>query len=358
MPAQKKKRWPTVLLIILLGLVLTLLLMSNSVIPNYLPFELNLTEYDHFLVALLIIVATKIWLDLVEGLFVRAFSSRTKSEADATSIFQMTSYVVWFVTLGVVVWVVAGGPQGVDFISLGLVSAAMIYVLQKPLLNIVGWAVLMYRSIYHLGDRIKINDVRGYVTNISVMNTTVREFGGWMSGDSFTGRLVSIPNSMITEANVYNYTKDTKFIWDEVTVSITYESDIDAARKYILKATEEVIGKFMRKNANTVRAKYEFSDIQGMVVEEPRVLLTLGDFCVQFYAVYFCPAHRRRQVRSKIITRVLSKIGQDDNVQIAYPHVEVVPYKHRPFESRSLAAPTEVFSSVPSVPKGKVKEEG
>jgi hypothetical protein len=125
-----------------------------------------------------------------------------------------------------------------------------------------------------------------------------------------------------------------------------------------LKATEEVIGKFMRKNANTVRAKYEFSDIQGMVVEEPRVLLTLGDFCVQFYAVYFCPAHRRRQVRSKIITRVLSKIGQDDNVQIAYPHVEVVPYKHRPFESRSLAAPTEVFSSVPSVPKGKVKEEG
>jgi small-conductance mechanosensitive channel len=158
---------------------------------NYLPFELNLTEYDHFLVALLIIVATKIWLDLVEGLFVRAFSSRTKSEADATSIFQMTSYVVWFVTLGVVVWVVAGGPQGVDFISLGLVSAAMIYVLQKPLLNIVGWAVLMYRSIYHLGDRIKINDVRGYVTNISVMNTTVREFGGWMSGDSFTGRLVS-----------------------------------------------------------------------------------------------------------------------------------------------------------------------
>jgi small-conductance mechanosensitive channel len=358
MPAEKKRKWPTLLLMILLGVLLTLLLMSNSVIPNYLPFEIDLTEYDSFLVALLIIAATKIWLDLVEGLVVRAFSSRTKSEADATSIFQMTSYVVWFVALGAVIWVVAGGPQGVDFISLGLVSAAMIYVLQKPLLNIVGWAVLMYRSIYHLGDRIKINDVKGYVTNISVMNTTVREFGGWMSGDSFTGRLVSIPNSMITEANVYNYTKDTKFIWDEVTVSITYESDMTAAREHVLKATEAVVGKFMRKYAKTVRAKYEFSDIQGMVVEEPRVLLNLGEFCVQFFAVYFCPAHRRREVRSKILSSILRRIGQDESVQIAYPHVEVVPYKHRPFESRTLGMPAEEFSSVPSGTKERVKEEG
>ncbi|MEE9224174.1 MAG: mechanosensitive ion channel family protein [Thermoplasmata archaeon] len=358
MPAQKKRKWPTVLLTILLGVIITLLLISNSIIPNYLPFELNLAEYDHFLVAILIIAATKIWLDLVEGLFVRAFSSRTKSEADAKSIFQMTSYVVWFVTLGVVLWIVAGGPQGVDFISLGLVSAAMIYVLQKPLLNIVGWAVLMYRSIYHLGDRIKIKDVRGYVTNISVMNTTVREFGGWMSGDSFTGRLVSIPNSMITEANVYNYTKDTKFIWDELTISITYESDMSAAQEHILKATERVIGKFMRKNSKTVRAKYEFSDIQGMVVEEPRVLLTLGDFCVHFHAVYFCPAHRRREVKSKIITQVMERIAKNDNVQIAYPHVEVVPYKHRPFENRTVGMSVEEFSAVASVPKEKVKEEG
>jgi small-conductance mechanosensitive channel len=358
MPARRKKKWPTVLLVILLGIILTFLLMSNGVIPNYLPFDLYLDGYNNFLVALLIIAATKIWLDLVEPLFVHAFSSKTKSEADATTVFQMTSYVVWFVALGAVIWVVAGGPEGIDIISLGLVSAAMIYVLQKPLLNIVGWSVLLYRSIYHLGDRIKINDVRGYVTNISVMNTTVREFGGWMSGDSFTGRLVSIPNSLILETNVFNYTKDTKFIWDEVTVSVTYESDISAAQQYILNATEHVVGKFMRKYADTVREKYEFSDIQGMVIEEPRVILALGDFCVKFFAVYFCPAHRRREVRSKIITSILGRFAKDDNVQIAYPHVEVVPYKHRPFESRTVGTSAEIFSSVPTDGKVKVEEEG
>ncbi|UCD92405.1 MAG: mechanosensitive ion channel family protein [Methanobacteriota archaeon] len=358
MPVRRKRKWPTVILIILLGITLVLLMMSRGLIPNYLPFDIYLGEYAPLLVTVLIIAATKIWLDLVEPLFIRAFTSRTKSEADAAAVFQMLGYVVWFVALGAVLWIVAGGPQGIDFLSLGLVSAALIYVLQKPLLNIVGWAVLTYRRIYHLGDRIKVSDVRGYVTNISVMNTTVREFGGWMSGDTFTGRLVSIPNSQILETNVFNYTRDTKFIWDEVMVSITYESDIVAAKKIVMESTEKVVGKFMRKYAKRVRAKYEFSDMREMMIEEPRVLLTLGDFCVQLFAVYFCPVHRRREVRSRITSVILKRIRAVDNVQIAYPHVEVVPYKHRPFESRTVSVSAEEFTTIQSHGKEKVREEG
>ncbi|MFQ6128633.1 MAG: mechanosensitive ion channel family protein [Thermoplasmata archaeon] len=358
MPARGKRKWSTILLIILLIVTLSLLLMSYSIIPNYLPFDLYLHEYAPFFIAILIIITTKVWLDLVEPLFVRAFSSRTKSEADAAALFQIVGYITWFVALGAVIWVVAGGPQGIGLLSLGLVSAAMIYVLQKPLLNIVGWAVLVYRGIYNLGDRIKINDVRGYVTNISIMNTTIREFGGWMSGDSFTGRLVSIPNSLILETNVFNYTKDTKFIWDEVTVSVTYESDIVAAQRYVLEATEEVAGNFMRKYAKFVREKYEFSDIREMMIDEPRILLTLGDFCVQLFAVYFCPAHRRREVMSRVISGILRKFAEDDRVQIAYPHVEIVPYQHRPFMSRTVDATAEDFSAIPSESKERVEEQG
>ncbi len=179
-----------------------------------------------------------------------------------------------------------------------------------------------------------------------------------MSGDSFTGRMISIPNSMILDQNVFNYTRDTKFIWDEVIVSITYESDIIVAERHILEATEEVVGNFMRKFAKFVRAKYEFSDIRGMIAEEPRVLLTLGDFCVQFYAVYFCPAHRRREVRSRVISNILGRIAKDDKVHIAYPHVEVVPYQHRPFKSHVVDLPPEEFPSISSDSQEKVTEEG
>ena len=356
MSSSGKKRWPTVLLLILFVVILIVILGSYSVIPNILPFDITLSEYAPFIISGLIIIATKIWLDLMGPLFIHAFSTRTKSEADAAAIYQILSYVAWFVALGAVLWIAAGGPEGgMSLLSLGLVSAAAIYVLQGPLLNIVGWAVLVYRGIYTLGDRIKIKDVRGYVTNISIMNTTVREFRGWMSGDTFTGRHVSIPNSLILEENVFNYTKHTKLIWDEVEVKVTYESDIAAARQHVLAATEEVTGNFMRKYAKYVRDKYEFSDMKEMMTEEPRVLLTLGDFSVRLYSVYFCPAHRRREVRSKVTSTILERIFADDKVQIAYPHVEIVPYEHRPFESRTVGLPVDDFSAIPSKSKGKAK---
>ncbi|MFQ6105970.1 MAG: mechanosensitive ion channel family protein [Thermoplasmata archaeon] len=358
MPVRRRRKWTTVLLFVFVIVILDLLLMDYSVIPNYLPFNLDLAGYMSIFIAIIILASTKIWLDLVEPVLVRIFSSKTKSEADGAAIFQIVSYIAWFIALGAVIWVVAGGPEGIGLLSLGLVSAAMIYVLQKPLMNIVGWAVLVYRGIYKLGDRIKVNDVRGYVTSISIMNTTVREFGGWMSGDTFTGRLVSIPNSFILETNVFNYTKDTKLIWDELVVNVTYESDVLAAKRHVLGATEEVAGNFMRKYAKYAKEKVEFSDIKEMMVEKPRVLITLGDSSVKLFAVYFCHAERRRMVKSRIIEAILRRFAEDDRVQIAYPHVEIVPYKHRPFESRAIDVPADDFSDISSKTEETVEEQG
>jgi small-conductance mechanosensitive channel len=358
MPANGKKRWPTVALLILFVFVIIILFASSSIIPNFLPFDITLSEYAPFIISGLIIIATKVWLDLMEPLFIRAFSKKTKSEANAAAIYQIFSYIAWFVALGAILWIVAGGPEGsMGILSLGLVSAAAIYVLQGPLLNIVGWAVLVYRGIYKLGDRIKVKDVRGYVTNISIMNTSVREFGGWMSGDTFTGRVVSIPNNFILQANVYNYTKDTNIIWDELEVNVTYESDVANAQRHVIDATEEVAGKFMQKYSDFVKEKIEFSDIKDITIVKPRVLAKLGDYSVRLFAVYYCQAQRRREVRSRIITAVLRRIREDDTVQIAYPHVEVVPYEHRPFERRTVDVPADDFSVIPSKRKGNVKEE-
>jgi len=359
MSANGRKRWPTVLLLIFFIVILSVLLGSYSVIPNFMPFDITLSEYAPFIISGLLIIATKIWLDLVGPLFIRAFSTKTKSEADAAAIYQILSYVAWFVALGAVLWIVAGGPEGgMGILSLGLVSAAAIYVLQGPLLNIVGWGVLVYRGIYRIGDRIKIKDVSGYVTNISIMNTTVREFGGWMSGDTFTGRVASIPNSFVLQANVYNYTKDTNIIWDELEINVTYESDIASAQRHVLDATEEVAGRFMQKYSSFVKEKIEFSDIKDITVVKPKVLLRLGDYSVRLFAVYSCQAQRRREARSRIITAVLKRFSEDDNVQIAYPHVEVVPYKHRPFESRAVDVPADDFSAIPSKSEGKAKGKG
>lgn len=45
--------------------------------------------------------------------------------------------------------------------------------------------------------------------------------------------------------------KDFPFIWDvwdEVTVMVTYESNIDLAKKHILDSAKEMVGEIMRTN--------------------------------------------------------------------------------------------------------------
>lgn len=309
------------------GMVTT---MGLFAFPTPLPV-LPLGEYVHYLTFVLILLATKLVLELLKPLFRIALSKKIPHEADIYALFQLVSYLIW---AGVFIALIFStvGLEVVDALSIGLVSAALIYVLQRPLLNLVGWGVLVTRRLYKLGDRIEITGVKGYVTQISLMNTLVREFGAWMQGDTFTGRHVSIPNSTVLEGTVHNYTRDTEFIWDELVIAITYESDHKVAEKYVRDAGEEVVGDLMRNNRNVVRSRYEFADLATYMVEEPTITLEMGESSVNLQLVYFCPSYRRRHYKSEILKRVLEKFAADSRVAIAYPHLEVVPYKSAEME--------------------------
>src|SRR5712692_11194592 len=175
-----------------------------------------------------IIIATKALLEVLRPLFKAALRSHVRYEADIFAHFQIVSYVVWGTAFALVAYVVVeNGGQNLAYLGTAFVvaSAALIFVMQEPLLNLVGWLVLIAMGLYKLGDRIEMNQSRGYVVDITPMNTTLREVGGLLYGDTFTGRYVTIPNSQILKGNVFNATKDTPFIWDQITVSVTYESD-------------------------------------------------------------------------------------------------------------------------------------
>ncbi|MFQ6013408.1 MAG: mechanosensitive ion channel family protein [Thermoplasmata archaeon] len=343
MAARSKVR--SVLIIAAFAAALAVIVtMGLFAFPIPLPV-LPLGPYQQFIVVGLIILATKIVMDLLKPLFRMAFADRVAHEADIYALFQLFSYLIWAgVLLGILFVFVGIGV--IDALGVGLVSAALILVLQKPLLNLLGWGVLVTRRLYKLGDRIELNKVKGYVTQITLMKTVVREFGGWMGGDTFTGRYVAIPNSNVLEENVYNYTRDTEFIWDEISVAVTYESDHKVAERYLRDAAEAVVGDLMRNNRGVVRGKYEFADLATYMVEEPTVTWTLGESSVNMHLVYFCPSYRRRYYRTEIVKRILESFASDARVAIAYPHVEFVPYKTSDMEVESEGQSEHLLRSV------------
>ena len=308
------------------------------VIPGVRGPSVNLDAEKPFLLVLVIFLGTKLLLEILKPLFRAGLRDRLRSEADIFSIFQVFSYVAWIFAIGFAAYIMLGG----NFAEIGVLGGAvvfgvMLFILQEPLLNCVGWAILVTRRVYKLGDRIEVNGTKGYVVAISPMNTTVREFGGWMSRDTFTGRYATIPNKSVMTSNVFNYTKDTPFIWTEILASITYESDLRKAERLVLEAANEVVGDLMRDNREAVQEKYEFRDLATYVIEEPTLRWRMKDSWVELGVVFFCPAYRKGYYESEVTKRILEKVADEPSVQIAYPHNVSVPF--------SRTVPTEPVPS-------------
>jgi small-conductance mechanosensitive channel len=304
-------------------LVLILVIMYFDIYLEFGEIRKTLLEaLPKTIVVILILVITKLVLSLLRPAFSKAFERTMASHAEVKMLWQLFSNLVWIFVIILLVLIVIGDFTGL--LAFGVILAAMLWVMQKPLLNIAGWLDIIFHRPYAIGDRIEIDGKKGYVVDVGMFHTTIREFGGWMKGDTFTGRVISIPNSTIFEIPVINYTKDTPYIWDEIKVAITYESDHDIAKQFILDSTKEVVGEDMRKYSKLMIRKLEVKELQKELIEEPVVRMDFFESCVNFYAIYLCEVSKRREIRSEISKKILDKIKKDDRVRIAYPHMEIV----------------------------------
>lgn len=294
----------------------------------------------------ILFVLSGIWVVLrVMGQLFERITTPKFSHAQARSVWRLVSYVVLGVVLlglglGLIVDVTSTA------LSVGLVGAALAFVLQKPLLNLVGWVLVTYRQVYRIGDRIEVGDVRGYVTDIGLMYTELQEFGKWMKGDTFTGRIVTIPNGAVVDGPTFNYTRDFPFVWDEVEVMVTYESDIAVAKTHMISAAMEVVGGIMFENYEQYRDHLSIQDLEGSLLRTPEIRMEFADSGVRLFVLYFCPAERRRKLRAQLVEKVWHRFSTDTRVAIAYPHVEFVPYG----ASRRLATELQPEAAIP-VPK-------
>ncbi len=295
-------------------------------IPGLPTARVDLAALGPWVYIIPLLIATKALLEVLRPVFRTALRTHVRYEADIFAHFQIVSYAVWGTAFALVLYVlVGGGGQEFGFLGTAFVSAALIYVMQEPLLNLVGWIILVSMSLFKLGDRIEMNNTRGYVVEITPMNTTIREFGGVLYGDSFTGRYVTVPNSHVLKGNVFNYTKDTPFIWDQLVLNVTYESDVKLAERLLFDAAEEVVGPMMRENRARLRSKYEFADLADYIAEEPRVGWAFGASSIDLSLVYFCPVFAKGSYRTRLVKRIYEKVNAEPRVQFAYPHVQFVP---------------------------------
>lgn len=322
-PEIFKKARALLWVLVTVSFVVVLLFFTGAIsIPGVPPPQLDLSAYKGWVYAVLILLATKALLELLRPLFRSALRSHVRYEADIFAHFKLVSYVVWATAFALVAYILLGtglGQSASAWLSVGIIGGALVYVMGEPLLALVGWIVLVTMRLYKLGDRIEVNNTRGYVVAITPLNTTVREFGGNLSGDIHTGRYVTIPNSQVLRGNIFNATKDTPFVWDQITITVPFQADAKAAEAILLAAAEEVVGPMMRDATPRIRNKYEFADLREYVAEEPTVLWGVRDAGVDLTLVYFCPVFERATYKTRVVKEILDRTSQRPDIRLTAP---------------------------------------
>lgn len=217
---------------------------------------------------------------------------------------------------------------------LGLLSAGIAIALKDPLTNLAGWVFVIWRHPFRVGDRIQIGDHAGDVVDIRVFQFTLMEIGNWVAADQSTGRIIHVPNGSVFLSPLANYSRGFDFIWNEVPIYITFESDWEQAMS--------ILGEIAEKHSATpqqTQPKKKDTEEEYLIFYKyltPKVYTRVVERGVELTIRYLCKPRQRRGSEQVIWEDVLRAFDQHDEIRFAYPTYRYVGERRPPWQNDSL----------------------
>jgi small-conductance mechanosensitive channel len=200
----------------------------------------------------------------------------------------------------------------------GLLSAGLAVALKDPITDLVGWVFILTRKPFEIGDRIQIGEHAGDVIDLRFFKFTLMEIGNWVGADQSTGRVLHIPNSLIFTAVLANYTKGSDFIWNEIPVLITFESDWKKAKTLVETIAREFTQELVENAEESFReAANQYMLRYGTLTS--RVYTSVKDSGVLLTVRYLCEPRARRGSEESIWEAILSTFAGHADIDFAYP---------------------------------------
>lgn len=249
------------------------------------------------------------------------------------------SYPLAFLVIGRI-WL--AGFQAVST-YLGLLSAGLAIALQTPLVNLAGWAFILWRQPLKVGDRIQLGDHRGDVIDQRIFMFSLIEIGNWVDSDQSTGRVIHIPNGKIFTDVLANYSQGFQYIWNEIPVLVTFESDWRKA-KQLLDDIAQLHGASLSDSAARKLREAAKKFMIFYTKLTPVVYTTVKDCGVMLTIRYLCEPRKRRGSEQEIWEDILDSFAGHDNIDFAYPTQR---FYHNDTEGKPGTRPEAIYAKPP-----------
>ena len=202
----------------------------------------------------------------------------------------------------------------------GILGAGLAVALHDTIANIAGFFFIVFRRPFEVGDRIEIDGAAGDVIDIRLFQFSLLEIGNWVDADQSTGRIMQVPNGKVLRERTASFTRGFDYIWHEIPVLITFESDWKEAKAIL----EEIVGAeaFMvgEEAARQVReAASRYLIYSGKTT--PIVYTSVRDSGILLTVRYMTKPKTRRGTEQQIWEQVLDRFAENDDITLAYPTV-------------------------------------
>jgi small-conductance mechanosensitive channel len=230
------------------------------------------------------------------------------------------------ILLGFVAGLVAAMMYSTNIaIAVPIIALGLAFALQKYVASFFAYFHILVSRIYRPGDRIRVGNIKGDVRWVGLIHTTLEEVGeDEKLGGELTGRIMHLPNLVILDHPVLNYSKDysvkrktiaSDYMFDEVRIPVTADSDVEKATALlegILRAEDDIY---------LAEARTMFEDGYPEFLDEaasgPRVLIHVEPQCIWIKGKFVAPVRQRNQLKSRVLTRFLEQAGATTDVKLA-----------------------------------------
>ncbi len=211
----------------------------------------------------------------------------------------------------------------------GFIAAGLAIALKDVIMALLGWVKIIWTRVLAVGDRIEINETRGDVIDISPLHIVILEIGNWIDANQSTGRIVFIPNGFLFTESLYNFTHGFPYLWDELSLTFTFESDLGQAEELMKTPVDEIGINYKRAREEIRHAGEKYAISYNHL--QPRTYLKIEDSGIKISLRYLSRCQGRRETRSRLSTKIMELINENQEVELAYPTYRIYKLGENPY---------------------------
>ena len=161
----------------------------------------------------------------------------------------------------------------------------------------------------------------------------------WVEAEQSTGRIIHVPNSHVLKERTANYHGGFNYIWNEIHILVTFESNWKKTREILEKIAKEKIESSARQAEIQLRQAAERYMIHFSKLT-PAVYMSARDSGVLFSIRYMINPRQKRGSEQALWEVILEEFRKHPDIELAYPTTRFYTYtQENPSPDKTGPAP-------------------